>query len=426
VVAATAITALVAAPPALAASPGHEPTMRGASSTTPSERAGVVDTLRLVSRGPDGAPGKKESYAPDLSGTGRFVSFHSKAALAKDDDNGVTDVYVYDRRTREMELISRTPTGDPGNGPSDSPRISRDGRYVVFQSAATNLVAGAKSGIYRFDRETGTTIYVAKDGFWPSMSDDGQVIGYDMPGGIVYVTDLQTGKQTLVSHAFDDPNRPVSESWLAEVSGNGRYVAFYCYYDEIVGDADDNGVRDAFRYDRKTGTSVLISRTPDGTSANEGSEDPALSTSGRYAVFWSSATDMVEDDLDGTWQVYVTDMRTGTVTLVSRNWRGKPGNDYSFVPTISGDGHRVAFSSLADLVKGATTVTLDVYVSDLTTGTTVLASHDPQGNGGDGWSQVVALDQHGDTVAFASEAANLIPDAKVRRYQIYVDRRPLD
>jgi hypothetical protein len=413
VVVAAAATALLATPSAVAAAP-----------VDPGEPTAVERSLRVVSRGPDGEPGRKASIVPDVSGTGRVVVFSSKAALVPDDHNGVSDIYVYDRRTHEVELLSRTPDGDPANAQSDNPKITRDGRYVVFDSFATDLVAGAGTGVYRFDRESGTMIYVARNGFWPSTSDDGQVIAYDMPGGVVYVTDLQTGETTLVSHAFDDPTRPVSESWLPEISGNGRFIGFYSYYDVIVGADDDNGIRDAYRYDRRAGTSVLASRTSDGTSGNSASEDVALSTSGRYAVFWSSATDLVEGDLDGTWQVYVTDFRSGTVELVSVDWRGDPGNDASFIPTISGDGRSVAFSSVADLVRGAQTQTFDVYVRDLDTGITTLASRDRHGDGGDGWSQMASLDQHGDVVVFASEATNLVPAATVRQYQVYVYRGP--
>lgn len=383
----------------------------------------VDGSLRLVSRGEDGKPGRKASYLPDVSGTGRFVVFHSLAPLVADDANTWNDVYLYDRRSGEVELLSRAKDGDPANGASDNARITRDGRYVVFESRATDIVTGAGLGVYRLDRESGEMIYVARNGFWPSTSDDGQVIAYNEPGGVVYVTDLETGEETLVSHAYDDPEQVVDESWQAEVSGNGRYVGFFAYYDEIVSDADDhNGVRDTFRYDRRTGSSVVVSRTPDGTSGNAGSEDVALSSSGRYAVYWSAATDLVDEDLDGTWQVYVTDLRSGTSEIASLDWRGRPGNDLSFVPTISGDGRRVAFSSVADLVRGAATTTLDVYVRDLDAGTTTLASRDRDGDGGDGWSQVASLDQDGDVAVFASEATNLVPGATASRYQVYVYR----
>lgn len=423
VVVAAAVAALLATPSAVAATPDDRAAVPdAATSVEPIELAAVEGSLRVVSRGPDGEPGRRPSYAPDVSGAGRVVAFSSKAALVPDDDNDLSDVYVYDSRTRGVELVSRASDGGPANSTSDNPKITRDGRYVVFDSYATDLVAGAGPGVYRFDREAGAMIYVARDGFWPSTSDDGQVVAYDMPGGVVYVINLRTGQKTLVSHAFDDPSRPVAESWLPDISGNGRYIGFYSYYDEIVGDDDDNGVRDAYRYDRRAGASVLVSRTLDGTSGNSASEDVALSTSGRYAVFWSSATDLVDDGLDGTWQVYVTDLRSGTVELVSVDWRGDPGNDQSFVPAISGDGRRVAFSSFADLVSGAQTQTLDVYVRDLDTGTTTLASRDRNGNGGDGWSQVASLDQDGDVVVFASEATNLVPAANVRRYQVYVYR----
>jgi hypothetical protein len=108
-----------------------------------------------------GAVSTSQGDAPAISGDGRFIAFSTTNAPVPEDTNGVADVYVFDRSTRLTSRVSVASNGDQGNGSSTTPRLSADGRYVVFVSSATNLVAGDTNGVadvFRHDRVTGETI----------------------------------------------------------------------------------------------------------------------------------------------------------------------------------------------------------------------------------------------------------------------------
>src|SRR5262249_35687682 len=132
-----------------------------------------VVTSELVSTGPDDRGGNRPSqssgFPPGISGDGRFVAFSSSATnLVSDDLQGIENVFVYDRQSHTTELISRG-MGGAANGSSSLPKISGDGRYVVFQSIASNLVSGDDNGlsdIFLFDRtnQTMMRISLAQDG----------------------------------------------------------------------------------------------------------------------------------------------------------------------------------------------------------------------------------------------------------------------
>jgi Tol biopolymer transport system component len=113
-----------------------------------------------------GTQGDGDSNNPSISTDGRYVTFYSAAAnLVAGDTNGMFDIFMRDRQTGTTTLVSRDSTGVEGDGDSQYPSISADGRYVAFQSYATNLVAGdtnGKTDIFVRDRQTGTTTRVSK------------------------------------------------------------------------------------------------------------------------------------------------------------------------------------------------------------------------------------------------------------------------
>lgn len=380
-------------------------------------------SVHVVSALANGHPARFHSDAPSINGTGRYVAFQSNASFGRADDNHVGDVYLADRRHGTRLLVSRSAAGPVGNAVSDNPAISATGRYVAYDSAATNLVPGGVPGIYRFDRQTGTTVLVAPDGVWPSISDSGRYVAFNRGGGLVYLTDLETGEETLVSHAFDDPEEPVHESWAPRISGNGRYVAFFSYDDDIVdGALDHNDVRDAFRYDRLTGTSVLISSTSSGESAAGASDSPSLSADGRYAAFWSMAPGLVPGVGRSSGQILVKDLVDDTTDLVSIGAGGAPGNEMSLYPQISRDGTSVAFlSGASNLVGGARTRTMDSFVRHLDAGVTELASHDAEGDGANAPSTAAVPSNGGRVVAFSTDATDLFHPRQAKPHrQVFV------
>lgn len=385
-------------------------------------------SVRLVSARADGTPGERASEGPRLSDNSRWVVFTSETAFVRRDTNAAKDVYLVDRSTGRKTLVSRSFEGGSANNRSQNPDISADGRFITYNSAATDVLPGvAAGGLYRYDRVTGEQTFVAEAGFWSAVSDDGRYVAFNRPSGIVYLADIQTGEEVLVSHDANDPGQPVSQSWEPRISADGTLVTYYGYSDSLAVD-DHNGVRDVFLWDRGTNTSTLVSAAESGSGGNAASENPDISADGRRVAFTSSASNLVAGVTANDPQIYVKNIISGVIRLVSVNARGEPATDdeftMSFLPVISPDGGSVAFlSSADDLVRGARTSTIDTYVRHLGPRITELASHDPGGNGANAPSIQVAISEGGKSVAFTTDATDLFGAQQVHpRWQVFVFR----
>ncbi|MBK7643850.1 MAG: PD40 domain-containing protein [Planctomycetes bacterium] len=219
----------------------------------------IAGTTTRASAGAAGE-GDGASAAPCLSADGRFVAFASRATnLVSNDTNGVADVFVRDLQTGLVECVSAAPAGVPGNDASASPALSADGRYVVFASSATNLIAGRRSS--------------AESGYW-----------------CIYRRDRQLGTTIRVS-ANTAGLRGNSLSSQPAVSADGRYVAFASLATDLVG-SDLDGQQDIFVRDVVAGTTVRASLGPAGIEPNGPSSRPAISADGRYVVFESEAANL--------------------------------------------------------------------------------------------------------------------------------------
>jgi Tol biopolymer transport system component len=355
-------------------------------------------TTTLASKDSAGVEGTDQSFNPSISGDGRYVAFYSDAAnLVTGDSNGRGDIFVRDRQTGTTTLVSRNSGGNEGSGgDSDNPSISADGRYVAFDSYATNLVSGDTNGKYDIfvrDRQTGTTYLISKDSAGvpgddgssaPSMSSDGRYVAFDsyattlVPGDTngkkdIFVRDRQTGTTYLVSKSSAGVEGDDS-SESPTISSDGRYVTFESAATNLVA-GDTNAKTDIFVRDRQTGSTYLVSRSSAGEQGNDASYHASISADGRYVAFWSPATNLVSGDTNGMYDIFVRDRQTGTTTLVSKDSSGVLGNIASFDPSISGDGRYVAFISVAtNLVPGDTNGVKDIFVRDRQTGTTTLVS----------------------------------------------------
>jgi Tol biopolymer transport system component len=189
----------------------------------------------------------------------------------------------------------------------------------------------------------------------------------------VFVHDRQTGQTTRVSVTTDGTQGNGHSTWPS-ISGDGQYVTFVSKASNLVS-GDTNGVSDVFVHDRKTGQPTRASTASDGTQGNGGSQNPSLSFDGRYVVFWSGATNLIDGDTNGVWDIFVHDRETGETTRVSVASDGTQGNDISRFPSISADGRYVAFESDADnLVSGDTNGFSDIFVHDRETGETICVS----------------------------------------------------
>jgi subtilisin family serine protease/Tol biopolymer transport system component len=366
----------------VAAAPGISRSAPASVALTAS-RSGEVD-LELpevhptwrVSSTTTGRQVDSDAMWPSVSQDGRFVAFSSPAStLVAGDANSTFDIFVTDRRTGVIERVSVSDTGEGGDDFSLSPAITPDGRFVGFNSAATNLVPGDSNGF-----------------------------------GDAFVHDRQTGKTVRVSVGVDgaEPNGP---SFAPELSADGRFAVFDSDASNLVA-GDDNGTGDVFVHDLQTGETLLVSARPDGSPADAYSAESTISDDGRYVAFHSSSDGLTEGDSDGLTDVFVRDLQTGGTKRVDGI---RPGENRE--PVISGDGATVAFRN-----SSAPTWLAQTYVHDLETGETqALVDRDREGNLLDGYIEAPSLSTDGRTVAFQSNATNLVEgDLQSWGYDVFV------
>ncbi len=206
------------------------------------------------------------------------------------------------------------------------------------------------------------------------------------------------------------------------ISADGRFVAFRSAATNLVS-GDTNATTDIFVRDRQTGTTTIVSRHSDGSNASAFSFSPSISADGRFVAFGSHANNLVDDDTNGSPDVFVHDRSTSTTVRVSVRSNGDEGNSASWEPSISGDGTKVAFiTSATNLVPNDTNASNDAVVHDLTSSTTTRVSVDSAGLESNGSSSQTRLSRDGSTVAFASSATNLVANDTNGAADIFVRR----
>ena len=394
----------------------------------------IGQTTERVSVDATGAQGNSLSgyLVMSISGDGRHAAFYSVATnLVIGDTNFHGDVFVHDRVGGGTELVSVNTAGVEGNGESDYPSISTDGRYVAFVSQAQNLVANDLNGaadVFLRDRITNTTerVSLSSSGAevfgssWRcAISADGRCVAFESlastlvsadTNGVsdVFVRDrlLGTTERVSVGLALTQANAP---SYSPAISADGRFVAFRSEASNLV-PGDTNGTFDVFVHDRQTGATELVSVGLAGVPGNGQSIEPSLSADGRFVAFQSAATDLVPGDSNAAFDVFVRDRLLGTTERVSIDASGTEGNGNSTRASISADGRRVVFQSLAsNLVPGDTNATIDVFLHDRQTGATVRINLDSAGNEANNFGAAPAISADGQFVLFNSMATNLVP-----------------
>jgi Tol biopolymer transport system component len=358
-----------------------------------------------VSVASDGTQSNHDSYNPSISADGRFVAFESEATnLVSGDTNNFRDIFVHDRQTGQTTRVSVASDGTQANGHSYDPSISADGRYVAFASLANNLVSGD--------------------------TNDQQDI---------FVHDRQTGQTTRVSVASDG-TQANGYSYDPSISADGRYVAFISFASNLVGGDTEPpilpsttslpnnpasmGVSQVFVHDRQTGATTLVSVAIDGSEGSGHSEEVSISADGRYVAFRSWASNLVNGDTNNLPDIFVRDLQTNQTTRVSVASDGTQANNFSFEPSISADGRYVAFTSWANnLVSGDTNGDWDIFVHDRQTGATIRVSVATGGGQAAGRSQRPSISADGRYVAFASSASNLVSGDTNDHQDIFVHDR---
>ncbi|HEY9848816.1 MAG TPA: DUF4347 domain-containing protein [Leptolyngbyaceae cyanobacterium] len=333
----------------------------------------VLGNTTRVSVNSSGIEGNSYSQFPSISANGRYVVFQSGASnLVSDDTNNAEDFFVRDMLTNTTTRVSVDSMGNQGNAQvSLYSSISADGRYVAFSSGASNLVSGDTNGttdVFVRDTLTNTTTRV-------SLSSSGIQGGGDVPS----------------------------------ISADGRYVAFMSSASNLVS-GDTNGWDDIFLRDTFTNTTTRVSVDSMGNQGNFFSEFPSISGNGRYVAFRSYASNLVSGDTNNKWDIFVRDTLTNTTTRVSVDSMGNQGNaDSQQGISISADGRYVAFNSAAsNLVSGDTNGASDIFVRDTLTNTTTRVSVDSMGNQANSSSFYPFISADGRYVTFRSTASNLV------------------
>lgn len=384
----------------------------------------------LVSVDSNGTRADNDSVSPSTSSDGRYVAFVSFATnLVANDTNGANDIFVRDTVSGTTERVSENSAGGQADSASIAPSISSDGRYVAFSSDATDLVAGDTNGsrdIFLHDRQTHTTTRVSVDpsgaesdnaSDFPSISSDGRYVAFQSDATNlvandtnastdIFVRDTQTNTTVRVS-VNDSGAEGASNSFSPSISANGRYIAFHSFASNLA-TGDTNGFMDIFVRDTLTNTTARVSVDSHGAEGDNDSVSPSISSDGRYVAFQSDAANLVSGDTNGSRDVFVHDTQTHTTSRASVDSAGAQADNISYSPSISSDGRYVAFvSSATNLVAGDTNAVEDIFVHDAQTGVTSRASVDSAGAQADNFSYGPSMCPDGSHVAFYSFAANL-------------------
>jgi len=258
---------------------------------------GTTTRVSVDSAGNQATGRGERSRQAGIDADGRFTVFDSNApAFVPGDGDDLVDVFVHDLETGATTLVSRDSSGRKGNEDSFNGALSADGRYVVFDSEATNLVSRDRNGepdVFVHDRQTGATTRVSVS---------------------------STGQEADSSSLNFNPS----------ISGDGRVVVFQSFADNLVA-GDTNRATDVFAHDRATGTTTRVNVDSAGTQANRGSGLPVASADGRHVAFLSDASNLVANDTNGERDVFVHDLLTGSTSTAPGTKpsaiRGRPSSD---------------------------------------------------------------------------------------------------
>jgi len=365
----------------------------------PASDLGLPDALPtstvLASSTEDGAAGNGLSFFGSLSADGRFVTFSSASTNFVADDDAGFDVFQKDLVTGEIIRISEAAA--PGNGDSFRSVMSADGKVVAFDSWADDFDPDQDDGNGRED------VYVANLGtgdvslesirlegpeHWnqfadnPSISADGTLVAFTAaatadPTGTptlpiiprIFVRDLTNGDLIEVSKSADGTQFANGESFRPDISANGEFVVFDSAADNLLTTPDANPFHDVYIKSLVDGSIRLVSADDAGNQGFDTMRNATVSGDGRYVAF-ETEHGMLDGDTNGSWDVYLKDMQTGELRVVSTSEADALGNGDSHGASISDDGRYIAFrSSASNLVEDdGNGAGFDIFVKDTQTG----------------------------------------------------------
>jgi Tol biopolymer transport system component len=344
-----------------------------------------ADITERVSVSASGAQGNGASFAGGISSDGDAVVFQSFASnLVAGDTNGFADVFVRDRQAGTTERVSLGTSGQQGIQDSTWPAISGDGRFAAF-TGEFDLGELREAGVFVRDRPAAATERVTfMNGFGAALSGDGRIVAFagDSVDGVTVVVDRETDAIAFF------PARGFS---LPGVSADGRFVTYMSRSTDRIG--EPTGFPDGLvvadvqsRAVEQLGDAFFLAT------------EPVLNADGRFVAFETMS------------DIFVFDRASDVVERVSVNSAAEPANAPSSHAALSADGRFVAFASFAsNLVPGDTNGAPDVFVHDRETGLTDRVSLTVDGTQGNGASEAPELSGDGRTIAFSSTASNLVP-----------------
>ena len=404
----------------------------------------------LVSSDANGNVGNGDSGAIqdyiDISSDGRFVAFASPANnLVPDDTNNAIDVFVKDTWTGAITRVSTTSAGTQGSIFSVQAAISGDGRLAAFING--NNFDPADTGfndVYVKDLTTGATVWATNmAGFSGggdsdlAFSDNGRSIAFTtaktlLPPGVdnftsdVFVADLQTG--TFVRASSTSTGAIANgDSSEASISGDGRFIAFTSTATNLATNDANGAAFDVYVKDLATGAVQLVSADAAGQGGNGQSFEPDISANGRYVAFYSNSSNLVANDTNGGADIFRRDLLTGEVLRVNTLADGSqvqfPGSlTTNSDVSISGDGHFVAFWGVG-VVPGVNF--FHVFVKDMQTNAVAAVPIGLDGLVNSDASIVPRISTDGRYIAFSTGATNLVTNDASPFYDVYIKPNPL-
>lgn len=310
---------------------------------------------------------------PFMSQNGAWIVFTSAASnLLQGESNGQKEVFSYFLATREVRHLSIPGGGGLGNGSSEANGISSDGRWVLLTSQASNFASNDQN----------------------SASD-------------VFLFDQLNGELLLVSAGLS--GAPGNGASLGrDLTPDGRFVVFSSSASDLT--SDDDAAWDVFVWDRTTGVTERISMGPGDQQTNVQSGSHAhISEDARYVSFHSQSDLLSPGDKNGAFDIFLSDRMTKVTSRVSRSLAGGETDGNVFVLGMSDDARYFSsYAAATDLVEDDTNALSDVFLLDRTLGTTTRVNLGVDGQQANAGSSTASLSSDGRYLTFASRASNLI------------------
>jgi Tol biopolymer transport system component len=346
---------------------------------------------RWLSARPNGsaANNHSEGAIDGLSNDGRMAAFASLARLKPGDDDDFRDIYVYNRSTGNLILVSRRTNGLDVMGAAETPAISGNGRFVAFRH-------------------------------------EGPLVGKDDNGfQDIYVRDLEAGKTDVVSVKNNGDIGSQSAFEQPAISRTGRFVAF-ATFSQLVG-KDDNNVADVYVRDRQRDRTKLASQTTGGEVVTDnGSEFPTISADGNLVAFQSRSDEFIQNDGNSSGDIFLHNFASGTTRRVSVKSNEEEELGENERPSMSADGRLIAFESGGTLTPIDQNNSIDIYLRNRATGRTTLISVNKDGEYAEHNSKRPSVSPNGRMIGFYSHADDLIPTPPASEFSAYVFDRTRD